>query len=107
MISLELFITLLVTSATATSMTIEVIKKLLDKANVTYKTMPTAVIIAFVVGFIEMLTYAISNGSTFGPIVIIYAICMGVANVIGSTVGYDTVKELLYVLLSKQTKGEV
>ena len=107
MISLELFITILVTSATATSMTIEVIKKLLNKANITYKTMPMAVIIAFVVGFIEMLLYVLGNNSTFEPIVIIYAICMGIANVIGSTVGYDTVKELIYVLLSKQTKGEV
>lgn len=97
--SLELFISILVISATATSIMIEIIKTLLDNADITYKTMPVAVIVAFVIGVVEIIIHAISNG--FSWITLAYAVCMGIANTIGATVGYDTVKAFVYALFGK------
>lgn len=97
--TLELFVSILVVSATATSIAVEIIKTLLNKANITYKTMPVAVIVAFVVGATEIIIHATSNG--FSWITVIYAVCMGLANTIGATVGYDTVKAFIYALLGR------
>lgn len=101
--TLEIFITILVTSATATSFVIEIVKKILNKINITYKTMPLAVIIAFIVGIIELILYTTNNGNDLNIYVFLYSICMGVANTLGATCGYDTVKSLLYALNNEST----
>lgn len=100
--TLEIFISVLVISATATSIAIEIIKNLLNKAGVTYRVMPVAVIIAFIVGVAEIFIYTVGNGLNITSITILYAVCMGIANVIGSNVGYDKIKEFLLVLFSKE-----
>jgi hypothetical protein len=97
--TLESFVSILVISAAATSIGIEIIKNLLDKAGITYKTMPLAVIVSFVVGVVEMVIYTSNAG--FSYMTIVYALCMGVANVVGSNVGYDKVKDFIYTLFSK------
>lgn len=97
---LEIFLSVLVISAAATSMTIEVYKQILNKFNKEYKTMPTAVIIAFIVGIAEMVIYTYLH-SVFTPWTILYAICMGIANVLGATTSYDTVKALILTYLGK------
>lgn len=97
--TLELFISILVLSATATSIAIEIIKTLLNKAGITYKTMPVAVITSFVIGVVEIIINATNTG--FSWMTIVYAACMGIANTVGATVGYDTVKSFIYALLGK------
>lgn len=99
--NLELFISFLVISATTTSVAIEIIKILLDKLGITYKTIPLTVIIAFLIGVIEIFIYTINCGTEIDIITILYAVCMGIANVVGSNVGYDKVKELIYSLFGK------
>lgn len=99
--TLELFISILVISATATSIAIEIIKALLNKFGITYKTLPVAVIIAFVVGVAEVVIYTVNSGTGFSVSTFVYAICIGVANVIGSHVGYDKVKAFVYALMGK------
>lgn len=96
--TLELFITILIISATATSIAIEIIKSLLKKANITYKSMPIAVIISFIIGVVEIFIYTINNGTSITYVTILYAVCMGVANVLGATTSYDTVKSFILSL---------
>lgn len=97
----EIFITVLVISASATSIGIEMVKQMLNAMGKTYKTMPMAVIIAFVIGVAEIIIYTLMNGLEFNALTIIYAVCMGAANVIGSNVGYDKVKEFISALMGK------
>jgi uncharacterized membrane protein YvlD (DUF360 family) len=97
--TLELFISILVISATATSIAIEIIKTLLEKAGITYKSLPLAIIISFVIGVAEIIIYAFSSG--FSYMTIIYALCMGLANSVASNVGYDKVKAFIYALYNK------
>jgi hypothetical protein len=96
--TLEIFVSILVISAAATSIAIEILKNVLDKVNIEYKSMPFAVVVAFVIGIIEVVVFASRTG--FSYMTVIYAVCMGLANVIGSNVGYDKVKEFIYALFS-------
>jgi Co/Zn/Cd efflux system component len=97
--TLEIFISILVISAGATSIAIEILKTLLNKANINYKTMPLAAIVAFIIGVVEVLIY--SSSTNMSPITIVYSLCMGVSNAVASNVGYDKVKELIYALFGK------
>lgn len=97
----ELFITILVTSATATSAAIELIKTLLDKSGITYRTMPVSVAVSFLVGAAEMLFYTANSGQTTTVTALLYAVCMGIANTVGTTVGYDTLKAFLFSFYGK------
>lgn len=65
--------------------------------------MPVAVIIAFVVGVAEIFIYTVNSGTSITAITILYAVCMGISNVIGSNVGYDKVKEFICSLFGKTT----
>jgi uncharacterized membrane protein YvlD (DUF360 family) len=96
--TLEFFTSILVISAAATSIAIEILKDLLNKFNIKYQTLSVATATAFIIGVIEVLIYSINTG--FSYITIIYAICMGIANVIGSNVGYDKAKQLICALFS-------
>ena len=55
--TLELFITILVMSATATSVAVQIVKTILDKMEKTYDSVPIAVIIAMIVGVAEIFIY--------------------------------------------------
>lgn len=99
--TLELFISILMISASATSIAVEIIKIFLKKIGITYKAMPIAVIIAFIVGVAEVIIHTISRCDSITLTVIVYSLCMGMANTIGATVGYDTVKALICALLTK------
>lgn len=101
--TLESFITILVMSATASSVAVEMIKTLLNKAGISYRTMFVAVITAFLVGAAEMMTYTISREMEITTMTILYAVCMGIANTIGATVGYDTVTDFINALFGRTT----
>lgn len=99
--TLESFITILVMSATATSLAIEIIKSLLAKTGTAYKTMPVSVSTAFLIGAGEMVFYTVNSGQTITAITLLYALCMGIANTIGATAGYDTLKAFLLSFYGK------
>lgn len=99
--SVETFIGILVISATATSFGIELIKSFFDKVCISYKPMVVAVISAFIVGFAEVVIYAVNGNIPFDIKMVTYALCMGIVNVVGSTTGYDTVKDFIYALFGK------
>lgn len=99
--TLESFVAILVISATATSIGIEIIKNTLNSFQIKYNTTPVAVITAFMIGFIEIMIHTISIKSPITYTTFIYALCMGIANAIGSNVGYDKIKAFIYALNGK------
>lgn len=99
--TLELFITILVMSATATSVAVQIVKTILDKMEKTYDSVPVAVIIAMIVGFAEIFIYYGTNAIPITIVTILYAICMGVANAVGATTSYDLVKKFINALFGK------
>ena len=99
--TLELFITILVMSATATSVAVQIVKTILDKMEKTYDSVPIAVIIAMIVGVAEIFIYYGINTIPITIITILYAICMGVANAVGATTSYDLVKKFINALFGK------
>ena len=96
--TLELFITILVMSATATSVAVQIVKTILDKMEKTYDSVPIAVIIAMIVGVAEIFIYYGINTIPITMVTILYAICMGVANAVGATTSYDRVKKFINAL---------
>lgn len=99
--TLELFITILVMSATATSVAVQIVKTILDKMEKTYDSVPIAVIIAMIVGVAEIFIYYGINTTPITIVTILYAICMGVANAVGATTSYDLVKKFINALFGK------
>ena len=99
--TLELFITILVMSATATSVAVQIVKTILDKMGKTYDSVPIAVIIAIIVGVAEIFIYYGINTIPITIVTILYAICMGVANAVGATTSYDLVKKFINALFGK------
>lgn len=100
--TLEIFVSILVLSATVTSLGIEIIKSLLTKFNVKYDTVVLATVIAFVLGVAEIFVYYAMNGLPIVMLTFIYAVCMGVANLVASQIGYDKVKEFVLALFAKK-----
>lgn len=98
--SLEIFNSILVLSAMVTSLGIEIIKAFLKKFNIKYNTVIMSTITAFVLGAIEIFVYYEMHGLSVTMFTFIYALCMGAANLVSSTVGYDKVKEFLAALPS-------
>ena len=99
--TLELFITILVMSATATSVAVQIVKTILDKMEKTYDSVPIAVMIAMIVGVAEIFIYYGINTIPITMVTILYAICMGVANAVGATTSYDLVKKFINALFGK------
>ena len=99
--TVETFIGLLVVSATATSIGIEIVKKLFDAFKLKYKSIIIAGVVAFAVGAAEVGVYALKGNMPFNWITLFYAVCMGIVNVIGATVGYDTVKAFINAFSGK------
>lgn len=95
------FITILVISATATSLGIEIIKNLLSNFKVDYKAICVATIVAFVVGVVEIFVFYISKGLAISSFTCMYAVCMGITNTVATNVGYDKVKQLLLAVIGK------
>ena len=99
--TLELFITILVMSATATSVAVQIVKTILDKMGKTYDSVPVAVVIAMIVGIAEIFIYYGTNAVPITIVTILYAICMGIANAVGATTSYDLVKKFITALFGK------
>ena len=99
--TLELFITILVMSATATSVAVQIVKTILDKMGKTYDSVPVAVIIAMIVGVAEIFIYYGINTIPITIVTILYAICLGIANAVGATTSYDLVKKFINALFGK------
>ena len=99
--NVETFIGILVICATATSIGIELFKKLLEVFKIKYKPIVVAVIVSFLVGVAEVIIYAANGKMAFNWVTALLSICMGFVNMVGCTVGYDTVKAFIRALWGK------
>lgn len=99
--TLELFITILVMSAAATSIAVQIIKTILDGTGVTYKSVPVAVIASLIIGIAEIYIYYGTHEIEITAVTLLYAICMGIANAVGATTSYDLVKKFINALFGK------
>lgn len=100
--TVEIFLGILVVSAAATSIGIEIVKNMLTTFGVKFNPMVVAVFSAFAVGCAEMVIYLNKVGSATNiGYTILYAVCMGIVNVIGTTTGYDTIKAFILALFGK------
>lgn len=99
--TLELFISIFVMSSTAASVMVEIVKNMLDSIGVSYKSVPIAVITAFVVGMAETLVFYLTHQMELNLLMIVYSVCMGIANAVGATCGYDLTKKFIFALTGK------
>lgn len=99
--TLEIFISILILSASVTSLGIEIVKRLLHRFHIKYDALIVATVTAFVLGVAELFIYYRMNGLAITSITCVYAICLGIANLVASQVGYDKIKEFLLILFTK------
>lgn len=85
--SFEIFISILVVSATATSIFIDIVKQLLDNRGKEYDSVTLATICAFIIGVAEVFIFYVIKGINIGYLTFVYSICMGIANSVSSQVG--------------------
>lgn len=97
----ETFVILLTASAAATSIAVQIVKQILDKLGVTYKSVPLAIVIAAIVGIGEVFIYGAVKNIDITVYTALYAVCMGIANAVGATTDYDLVKKLINALVGK------
>lgn len=99
--TLELFIVLLAISAIATPTAVQIMKNFLDAVGATYKSVPLAIIVALIVGFIEIFVHYWANDMLINFGTVVYAVCLGIANSLGATTSYDLVKKFINALFGK------
>lgn len=88
------FLFLLAAFSTITGLVVECIKKIAtDKANMSWNIV--ALIVALIVGVCGCMIYYQLNGIAFSANNIIYAVLMGFASALSSTLGYDKIKQAL------------
>ena len=91
---IKMFLFLLAAFSTITGLVVECIKKVVtDKANISWNV--TALIVALIVGGCGCAVYYQLNGIPFTTNNIIYAVLMGFASALSSTLGYDKIKQSL------------
>lgn len=99
--TVQLFLTLLSMFTVTTSLVVEVIKKLLsNKENVSYTLI--AIITGVIIGVGGCFLYYGVSGLAFTVKNVIYAVLMGFASGLTSTLGYDKVKTIIIELFGKE-----
>lgn len=97
------FLFLLAAFSTITGLVVECIKKIVtDKANISWNI--TALIVAVIVGGCGCAIYYQLNGMPFTANNIIYAVLMGFASALSSTLGYDKIKQSILQLQGTKEK---
>lgn len=91
MMTVEVFVTLLVTLSAATGVITTFVKKILDEANKTYASNIVVLIVAAIVGGGGTCVFYVFNGYLWNAINIICIPMMIIANAAGAMLGYDKV----------------
>lgn len=96
------FLFLLAAFSTITGLVVECVKKVAtDKANMSWNII--ALIVALIVGGCGCVIYYQLNGIPFTANNIIYAVLMGFASALSSTLGYDKVKQSILQIKGGKT----
>ena len=89
------FLVLLTICATITALVTEAVKKFLDSLNINYASNIVVLVIALIIGCGATAVYYVNFQVPFNALNSIYLALMGIANWIGSMVGYDKVKQAI------------
>ncbi|MCM1561507.1 MAG: hypothetical protein NC123_18525 [Butyrivibrio sp.] len=91
--TVTVFLVLLTICALATSLLTEGIKKFLDESKVSYASNVLVLIVAMVVGCGATALYYVNYSVPFNALNSVYLALLGIANWLGSMLGYDKVKQ--------------
>lgn len=100
--TLENFISILVLSAAITSLGIELIKDLFQRFHIGYDAAILSAVTSFLIGCMEMAAYCITEHTELTAVTALYCACMGIANMVAATVGYDKVRAFILALFPKK-----
>lgn len=89
------FLVLLTVFATITALVTEAVKKFLNEQKVKYASNIVVLIVALIVGCGGTAIYYVNYQVPFNALNSVYLALMGIANWIGSMVGYDKVKQAI------------
>lgn len=95
------FLLLLTVFATITALVTEAVKKFLNEQKVKYASNIVVLIVALIVGCGGTAIYYVNYQVPFNALNSVYLALMGLANWIGSMVGYDKVKQAVAQLGGK------
>lgn len=93
--TVTIFLIILAVCAVATSLLTEGIKKFLDEQKVSYASNILVLIVALIVGCGATALYYVNYQIPFNVLNSVYLALMGVANWLGSMLGYDKVKQAI------------
>jgi hypothetical protein len=100
--TVEIFMILLTFFSVVTSLCTEAVKKICDAFNAAYASNLIALAAAVFIGGVGTLIYYVFNGIEFSTTNHICIYLMMAANWLGSMVGYDKVKQLIFQLSGGQ-----
>ena len=89
------FLVLLTVFATITALVTEAVKKFLNEQKVKYASNIVVLLVALIVGCGGTAIYYVNFQVPFNALNSVYLALMGIANWIGSMVGYDKVKQAI------------
>ncbi len=98
--TISMFTIILAACAVATSLLVQGIKKFLDDIKVRYASNIVVLVVALIVGCGAAALYYVNYQVPFNALNSVYLALMGVANWLGSMLGYDKVKQAI-----EQIKG--
>lgn len=93
--TVTVFLIILTACAAITSLLTQAIKKVLDDLKVTYAANIVVLIIAMIVGCGATAIYYVNYEVPFSALNSVYLALMGIANWLGSMLGYDKVKQAI------------
>lgn len=96
-----MFLIILTVCAAATSLLTEGIKRFLNKRNVSYASNILVLIVALIVGCGTTALYYVNYQVPFNALNSVYLVLMGIANWLGSMLGYDKVKQVILQIGAK------
>lgn len=93
--NVTIFLVILTVCAAVTSLLTEGIKRFLDEQNVPYAANVLVLIVALIVGCGATALYYVNYQIPFNALNSVYLALMGIANWLGSMLGYDKVKQVI------------
>lgn len=100
--AVTVFLVILTACASITSLLTQAIKKFLDDLKVEYAANIVVLIIALIVGCGATAIYYVNYEVPFNALNSVYLALMGIANWLGSMLGYDKVKQAIAQIGEKE-----
>lgn len=100
--SIEFLGIALLVISTITSLTVEAIKKILDKTNKSFSSNLLAAIVSLIISIAASVVYVVINHIAFNAVLVVEIIVLMFLSFLVSTVGYDKVMQMLQQFFKKK-----